>query len=168
MPFDLDEALAATVRADASDLHLKVGARPRARVHGELRDLPGFDPLTPQDAATVTATVVRSDQKRDDLAQRGGADASHETVDGRFRVAAFMLRGHTSFVFRVVPHAPDPASLGIPGVVLDWAAEPRGLVVVTGPSWPGSPFQARFLRCRRTAPLRRPPALGSASMPRQR
>lgn len=137
MPFVLDAALGAAVEAGASDLHLKVGARPRARVDGVLTDLADLPPLTTDDSAAITAAVLRTDGKLADLAAHGAADVSYSTPAGRFRVAAFALRGHNSFVFRVVPAAPDASGLGIPEVVLSWAGAPRGLVVVTGPSGMG-------------------------------
>ncbi len=137
MPFVLDEALRAAVDAGASDLHLKVGARPRARVDGELTALGSLPPLTPEDVAAISETVITTDGKAADLDAHGAADLSYATADGRFRVAAFVLRGHHSFVFRVVPGAPDGTGLGIPEVVLSWADAPRGLVVVTGPSGMG-------------------------------
>ncbi|MFN8174938.1 MAG: PilT/PilU family type 4a pilus ATPase [Solirubrobacteraceae bacterium] len=137
MPFVLDGALGAAVDAGASDVHLKVGARPRARVDGELTDLADLPTFTSDDAAAVSAAVLTTDGKREDLAAHGAADLSYSTADARFRVSAFALRGQNSFVFRIVPSAPDASGLGIPEVVLSWASAPRGLIVVTGPSGMG-------------------------------
>jgi twitching motility protein PilT len=137
MGFDLDAALARTIELEASDLHLKVPARPRVRIAGELKDLPGYEPLTPADTAEVRDRVLRSEVKRRQYDERGSADLSHHTAEGRFRVAAFTQRGSASFVFRAIPEAPDAQSLGLPNVITSWADALRGLVVVTGPTGSG-------------------------------
>jgi twitching motility protein PilT len=135
--FDLDSALAETVRAGASDLHLKVPSGPRIRVEGTLVELTGWDKLTPEDTSHVRELVVNSDLKRRQLAENGSADLSYYTEHGRFRVSAFSQRGSASFVFRVVPAAPDFSELGLPHVIPTWADAVRGLVVVTGPTGSG-------------------------------
>jgi twitching motility protein PilT len=137
MAFDLDSALARTVELGASDLHLKVPARPRVRIAGELTDLPGSDPLTSNDTAAVRDVILSSEVKRRQYDERGSADLSYHTVDGRFRVAAFTQRGSASFVFRAIPDAPNADSLGLPNVITSWADALRGLVVVTGPTGSG-------------------------------
>jgi twitching motility protein PilT len=135
--FDLDSALAHAVRAGASDLHLKVPAVPRMRIAGELIDMPGYDPLTPEDTARVNEQVVTSEVKRRQLDENGSADLSHYTAEGRYRISAFLQRGSAAFIFRVVPTAPDTADLGLPEVVPSWADALRGLVVFTGPTGSG-------------------------------
>jgi twitching motility protein PilT len=135
--FDLHAALAHTVRIGASDLHLKVPSAPRVRVAGELIKLPGFEPLTPEDTLAVKDQILVSDLKRSDFAETGSADFSYWIDGGRFRVAAFSQRGSCSFVFRVIPDAPDAADLGLPHVIPTWADAMRGLVVVTGPAGSG-------------------------------
>jgi twitching motility protein PilT len=137
MGFDLDAALARTLELGASDLHLKVPSRPRVRVAGELTDLEGTAPLSPVDTAEVRDRVLRSEVKRRQYDERGSADLSYHTADGRFRVAAFTQRGTASFVFRAIPEAPDAESLGLPKVITSWADALRGLLVVTGPTGSG-------------------------------
>jgi twitching motility protein PilT len=135
--FDLDSALAETVRAGASDLHLKVPSAPRIRVHGTLVELTGWEKLTPEDTGHVREQVVTNDLKRRQLAENGSTDLSYFTQHGRFRVSAFSQRGSSSFVFRVVPAAPDFSQLGLPEVIPTWADALRGLVVITGPTGSG-------------------------------
>lgn len=137
MAFDLDRALADTLRVSASDLHLKVPSPPRIRVAGRLVDLPGYEPLTPEDTAAIKELIVTSELKRADFERTGSADFSHWTDHGRFRVSAFSQRGSASFVFRTVPVAPDAEKLGLPDTVVGWAAAKRGLIVVTGPTGSG-------------------------------
>jgi twitching motility protein PilT len=137
VPFDLDAALAEMLELGASDLHLKVPSPPRVRIEGELLELGGWAPLTPDDTDDVRAAVLRSEVKRRDFEQRGSADVSYWTEDGRFRVAAYSQRGSAAFVFRAIPEAPVSEGLGLPRVVLDWANAMRGLVVVSGPTGQG-------------------------------
>jgi twitching motility protein PilT len=135
--FDLDSALAQSVGAKASDLHLKVPSIPRMRVDGELVDLPGAAPLEPADAARVKEKVLTSQVKQRQFEEIGSTDVSYFTDEARYRVSAFLQRGTASFVFRVVPAAPDVSDLGLPEVIPSWADAKRGLVVVTGPTGSG-------------------------------
>jgi twitching motility protein PilT len=137
MAFDLDSALTDTIRVGASDLHLKVPSVPRIRVAGRLMDLPSHDPLRPEDTLAVKDRVLTNELKRADYDGNGSADLSYFTPHGRFRVSAFSQRGSASFVFRVVPDAPQTAQLGLPETVSSWADARRGLVVVTGPTGAG-------------------------------
>jgi twitching motility protein PilT len=135
--FDLHEALHETIRVGASDLHLKVPSAPRVRVAGELADLPGHEPLSPEDTDAIKKRVLTSEAKLSAFEEHGSADLSYFTGEARFRVSAFSQRGAASFVFRVVPDAPEVDELGLPDVVPTWADSPRGLVVVTGPTGAG-------------------------------
>jgi twitching motility protein PilT len=137
MAFDLDAALGNTVRIGASDLHVKVGAAPRIRVSGRLVDLPGSNPVSPEEAEGVQKMVITTEAKRAELVHNGSTDASYYNGEGRFRASAFTQRGLPSFVFRAVPDAPPAETLGLPPAVLQWAEVKRGLVVVTGPTGSG-------------------------------
>ena len=137
MAFDLDSALTDTIRVGASDLHLKVPSAPRIRVAGRLMDLPSHEPLRPEDTLAVKDLVLTNEIKRGEYDSNGSADLSYFTPHGRFRVSAFSQRGSASFVFRVVPHAPQTSDLGLPETVASWSDARRGLVVVTGPTGAG-------------------------------
>jgi twitching motility protein PilT len=137
MAFDLDACLTEAVRLGASDVHLKVPSAPRVRIDGELFDLPGYDALKPEDTEALKDLTLRAPIKREQFDERGSADVSYFIRGGRFRVAAFTQRGSVSFVFRVIPLAPDPTTLGLPEVCMEWADAPRGLIVVTGPTGAG-------------------------------
>ena len=137
MGFELDAILRETMRLGASDLHLKVPAVPRVRVDGELYDLAGHGSLTPEDAEEIKRLTLRAPLKREMFEQNGSADVSYYIHDARFRVAAFSQRGCASFVFRVIPEAPEADTLGLPKVASEWADAKRGLIVVTGPTGAG-------------------------------
>ena len=54
---DLDGLLRFAVEQGASDVHLKVGSRPRLRVDGRLREGP-FDTVEPTDTERLAAAVI--------------------------------------------------------------------------------------------------------------
>jgi twitching motility protein PilT len=137
MSFDLDAALADTIRINASDLHVKVPSRPRVRVAGKLIDLPSYGEVSPEDTLDIKSKVMVSSLKREQFERDGSTDFSYFTPDGRFRVSAFTQRGSMSFVFRAVPKAPDADELGLPEAIASWSDARRGLVVVTGPTGSG-------------------------------
>lgn len=147
MPFDLDSALAEALRLDASDLHLKQDVVPRVRLAGELVPLDGWKPLGKEDVRKVQEQVIRSELKKLQFTERGSADVSYFAAESRFRVTAFRTQGHSSFVFRTIPNAPEPGGLGLPDVALTWADIQRGLIVVCGPTGSGkSTTSAAVLR----------------------
>jgi twitching motility protein PilT len=140
-PQDLVTALLdALIRADGSDLCVKVGSRPVLRVHGELCWVDGVsDALTAEDTLEILKEVLPA-------GRMGEFDSEHE-VDfayslpappARFRVNAYVQRGCVSLVFRLVPDAiRSLAELGLPDVVRQLAEEERGIILVTGTTGSG-------------------------------
>jgi twitching motility protein PilT len=129
---DLDQLLRAAVEQRASDLHLKVGARPWLRIDGALVEAP-FDTLEPNDTEEAAGRLL-SPAQAEALRRTGDAELVY-TVPGlcRFRVSAFRQRGRVSLVLRrVVPGVPGLEALGLPAVVGNLAEARSGLVLVTG------------------------------------
>ena len=137
MTLDLDAALAQATALGASDLHVKVPSRPRARVGGVLRALDGSDPVTPADTEVLMLHVLPTEAKRAQFEQRGAVEVSYYTDAARFRASVFRQRGSVSLIFRLITEAPTPDGLGIPDVVLDWSKTNQGLVIVGGPTGSG-------------------------------
>jgi len=129
--------LQALVEAQGSDLHCKVGSPPRIRIDGRLRRLQA-DAL---DAAGLTALVeqVLPEHLAEEFARTNEADFAYSMPGvGRFRVNAFRTRGSAGLVFRRVSVGAVPLSdLDLPKVIGNLALEPRGLVLVTGPTGSG-------------------------------
>ena len=127
-------ALAST---GGSDLHVKVGSAPRVRVDGRLRKLQVRN-LTPADTERMVAEVLPADLV-ELFRETHEADFAFAIPGvGRFRVNAYQARGTKAIVFRRVAVAPQSlAELGLPAVIGDLALEPRGLVLVTGPTGSG-------------------------------
>jgi twitching motility protein PilT len=134
---DLNELLRFLVEQRGSDLHVKVGSAPYIRVDGHLTPTP-FDPVGPADTERM-AFAIMPKERADEFIAASEADFAHSVGGlGRFRVNVFRQRGSVGLVFRrVLPGTPSFESLGLPPVVARLAEEPRGLVLVTGPTGSG-------------------------------
>ena len=104
---DVDQALRALVARDGSDLHLKPGSAPTARVRGELVPL-GNDVWPVLDAADTEGALR---QMLGDGARLAEFEANHEIdisceIPGvaRFRINARHQRGGIALVARAIPH----------------------------------------------------------------
>ncbi len=139
MALDLQRALRAVVEIGGSDLHLKVPSRPLVRLQGDLTPIEGTESLSPADTERVLREMLTASERLAEFARDGEIDFSY-TVRGlaRFRVNAFRQRGSISIACRVVPFEIRTAEeLGLPEVVTRLAAEPRGIIVVTGTTGSG-------------------------------
>jgi twitching motility protein PilT len=136
-PVSVIPFLRALVESGGSDLHCKVGSAPRVRVDGVLRKLQVPD-LRPEDTEHMVREVLRGDLI-ESFARSNEADFAYgiEGV-GRFRVNVFRQRGSAGLVFRRVAIGAIPLDdLGLPRVIGPLSLEPRGLVLVTGPTGSG-------------------------------
>ena len=134
---DIAELLAFAHKHNASDLHLSAGLPPLIRVDGEIKRI-NVDPL---DDRTVHNMIydIMNDKQQKDYEEFLEADFSFELPKiARFRVNAFnQLRGPGA-VFRTIPtKVLTLEQLGTPAVFKDIANQPRGLVLVTGPTGSG-------------------------------
>jgi twitching motility protein PilT len=129
--------LRALVECGGSDLHCKVGSPPRVRIDGRLRKLQTRD-LTAADTEAMVREVLREDLV-EEFERSNEADFAYSIRGvGRFRVNAFRARGAAGLVFRRVSVGAIPLDeLGVPSVLGSLALEPRGLVLVTGPTGSG-------------------------------
>jgi twitching motility protein PilT len=134
---DIDRLLTWALGAGASDLHLRPGSPPIIRVDGRLRpaDLRHLDPGDVDEyLAAVIPPHLEVPFKQDHEADFAYGD----DVLGRFRVNAFKQRGLTSIAVRaLLPAGNSFDDLGLPPVLERLCAEPRGLVLVTGPTGSG-------------------------------
>jgi len=133
----IEPFLKALVESGGSDLHCKVGSPPRVRIDGRLRKLQTRN-LTGADTEAMVQEVLRADLV-DSFRRTNEADFAYSSPGvGRFRVNAFRSRGSAGLVFRRVSVGAIPLSdLGLPPVLASLALEPRGLVLVTGPTGSG-------------------------------
>ena len=137
--FDLESALRHAVEAGGSDLHLKVGAQPLARVDGRLRPIRGGQTLSAEDTLGAVGQMLHDPAKLAEFEGEREVDFSYE-VEGlaRFRVNAFHQRGHVSLVCRAIPTVIRTVEdLSLPPVIRDLAEESRGIILVTGTTGSG-------------------------------
>ncbi|HUS62553.1 MAG TPA: PilT/PilU family type 4a pilus ATPase [Acidimicrobiales bacterium] len=140
MPHELlDRCLRTLAERDGSDLHVKVGAPPRIRVHGTLMKLDGVPELTYADTEAMANAIMR-EEIAEQFEEEREADFAYSVPGlGRFRVNAFSQRGSVAMIFRLVKaSAANFEELGLPDVVARLATEQRGLVLVTGPTGSGT------------------------------
>ena len=134
---DIAELLAFSVKNKASDLHLSAGLPPMIRVDGDVRriNIPALD------HKQVHALVydIMSDKQRRDYEEFLEVDFSFEIPSlARFRVNAFNQNRGAGAVFRTIPSKVlSLEQLNAPAIFKDIANNPRGLVLVTGPTGSG-------------------------------
>ena len=86
--FDVQRALRDLVAKDGSDLHLKVGAPPLFRVHGELAGEPHTEALAAEDTVGALKELLTNDAKSEEFVN---ADADAYQVWRRERFPADAL-----------------------------------------------------------------------------
>jgi twitching motility protein PilT len=138
MAFELQPVLKASIKAGASDIHLKVGVPPMFRIDGRLRPLKEVKRLTPEDLSRV-ATSIMSGAQRERFKKQLDIDLAYGVPGvGRFRVNIFLQRGSVGVIFRVIPYrVPSIDNLLLPPIIKKIANERRGLILVTGATGSG-------------------------------
>jgi twitching motility protein PilT len=137
MDLQITPLLKAVVVNLASDLHLKAGAPAKIRISGSLVPLEG-EPLTADQVWDLVGETMNPETQKHFLETNEADYALQVSGVGRFRVNAFRARGSVACVMRLVGHEPKSLSdLAMPDVVRRLALEPRGLVLVTGPTGSG-------------------------------
>ncbi|HEY8091555.1 MAG TPA: PilT/PilU family type 4a pilus ATPase [Polyangiaceae bacterium] len=122
------------VAGKASDVHIKVGQPPGARIRGEMIYF-RTDRITPEDAEAVARLVIKKEEVRSDLGELKEHDTSYSASGiGRFRVNVYRQRGTLAVVMRYIPSdIPPMDSLGLPmPVTKELAEKQNGMVLVVG------------------------------------
>jgi len=137
---DLDRILAEAAREGASDVHFVAGSPPLVRLNSLLTPVRGWeeDPLRPPWLEEQLIGAM-SDHQRQEYVDTGELDMPYSLAGiGRFRVNVHRQRGTVAAAFRLVPTSlPALEQLGVPEIARDLALQPRGLVLVTGPTGSG-------------------------------
>ena len=134
----LDTLLYRMVAEGASDLHLSAQQTPRWRVDGEILPVPGQDVLG-EDEVLMMLTPVMAARSTEAFARDNDVDFAHAIRElARFRMNLFRDRNGVSAVVRQIPAKILTFSqLGLPQVVRSFIEQPKGLVLVTGPTGSG-------------------------------
>lgn len=134
----IDELLKSAMEKGASDLHIKVGVHPMARINGELSPLDVPVKFKQEEVVGLAFSVMNAAQKEKFKKHRELDMAYSSPGLGRFRVNVFQQRGTVGMVFRVIPM--NPLSIGhllLPPAIEKLAMERRGLILVTGTTGSG-------------------------------
>ena len=135
---DLFYALQLVVEHGASDLHIIADAAPMMRVNGGLMTVPDALPWAADKVALALLSIMSEAQQ---LQFADALELDFAFVlsrEARFRVNVYQQRGAMGAAFRLVPtEIRQLRALGIPETVSRFAALPRGLVLVTGPTGSG-------------------------------
>jgi twitching motility protein PilT len=134
---DISELLAFVVKNKASDLHLSAGLPPMIRVHGDVRRIN----LPAMDHSEVHGMVydIMNDAQRKHYEENLECDFSFAIPNlARFRVNAFVQNRGAGAVMRTIPSKIlSLEELGAPKSFAEIANQPRGIVLVTGPTGSG-------------------------------
>ena len=131
---DINQLLEEMIQRGASDLHLTAGTPPMFRIDGV---------LVPSDHEVLNPELTRElafSLLGDDQIQRFEKEHELDFSFGvphlsRFRANAYVQRGCVTLAVRTIPfEIPSFKELGLPSVVAHFAARPKGLVLVTGPT----------------------------------
>ncbi|WP_213610611.1 type IV pilus twitching motility protein PilT [Pseudoalteromonas sp.] len=134
---DITELLAFSVQHKASDLHLSSGVSPMIRVDGDVRRI-NIPALGDKEVSSLVYDIM-NDNQRKDYEQNLEVDFSFEVPNlARFRVNAFNSNRGPAAVFRTIPSdVLTLEDLGAPEIFKQISDNPRGLVLVTGPTGSG-------------------------------
>jgi len=134
---EISDLLTFAVKNKASDLHLSAGLPPMIRVHGDIRRIN----VPPMDNTQVRSMIydVMSDAQRKAYEEFLETDFSFALPGvARFRVNAYNQERGASAAFRTVPSKVlSLEELEAPRSFKDIADQPRGIVLVTGPTGSG-------------------------------
>jgi twitching motility protein PilT len=134
---DIAELLAFAYKHGSSDLHLSAGLPPMIRVDGDVKRI-NVDAL---DDRTVHNMIydIMNDKQQKDYEEFLETDFSFEIPNvARFRVNAFNQNRGPAAVFRTIPSKIlSLEQLNAPEIFKKISEQPRGIVLVTGPTGSG-------------------------------
>ena len=134
---DISELLAFVVKNKASDLHLSSGLPPMIRVHGDVRRI-NLPAMEHKDVHGMVYDIM-NDGQRKFYEENLECDFSFAIPNlARFRVNAFVQQRGAAAVMRTIPSKIlSLEDLKAPKIFGDIADQPRGMVLVTGPTGTG-------------------------------
>lgn len=134
---EISDLLAFSVKNKASDLHLSSGLPPMIRVNGDVRRI-NVDALDHKGVHGMVYDIM-NDSQRKFYEENLEVDFSFEIPGlARFRVNAFVQNRGSAAVFRTIPSKVlTLEQLNCPSIFKDIADQPRGIVLVTGPTGSG-------------------------------
>ena len=135
---NLHDLLKYMIEKGASDLHVTTGIAPCIRIDGKMKPIPGLESLSATQTKDLCYSVLTDAQKHK-FEENSELDLTFGVKNlSRFRANIFVQRGAVAAAIRTIPFKIKTfQELGLPDVVSDLCAKPRGLVLVTGPTGSG-------------------------------
>ena len=133
----LYQLLKATVKQNASDLHIVAGSAPALRVNGRMVRVK-TEELTSEQTKKICYSIL-TDAQKSEFEETRELDFSFEIRNiARFRANLFKQKGNVSGVFRLIPLSiPDFQKLALPKQIMRCTDFEHGLVLVAGPTGSG-------------------------------
>ena len=120
---------------NASDLNLVVGSPPLLRIYGVIQPIENLPPLTAGDVVEAFNQLT-TDKERDAFQEQMELDFGYTLFGvGRLRCnAAQQLNGLSLAIRLLPPKIPTIDELELPQIYEELVQEPRGLILVSGPT----------------------------------
>ena len=135
---EIDILFKRAVDMGASDLHLRVGLPPILRIDGRLMRQDDFPLLTTDDTMQILDKIASPQQKAQLFAEKELDFAYALDFLARFRINVMWQNKALSIACRVLPFiVPSIDELELPHVCKSLILQPRGLILVTGPTGVG-------------------------------
>ncbi|MGI9307195.1 MAG: type IV pilus twitching motility protein PilT [Gammaproteobacteria bacterium] len=133
----MKELLEFVVQNDASDLHISSGLHPMVRISGDIEKI-DVPQLSSDDVRVMVEYLTNEDQRKV-FDETGDYDLSFQLGElARFRVNLFEQARGPGIVCRTIPtKILSLAELKAPASFATIASQPRGIVLVTGPTGSG-------------------------------
>lgn len=134
--YTIDEMIIEARNSRASDIHISEGMPLLFRIHGELM-MAGMQPDA-KETAEILYGLLNEEQKAQ-LLKGYDIDFAYQSSDGnRQRVNIFRQQAKVAGTIRLLNNTiPTLQQLNLPESLYQLAAQPRGLVLVTGPTGSG-------------------------------
>src|SRR5574341_1355870 len=126
---EIDGLLKAAVRADATDIHLKVGSPPVFRIDGTIVFIKEAPSFTKEDMERLAYSVMNKWQ-REKYEKTFEMDLAYD-IEGlsRFRINVFQQQGTIAMAIRAIPfEILNFAELNLPPILEKISQEERGLI----------------------------------------
>jgi twitching motility protein PilT len=135
-PTNLEAIVQIAFNNNYSDIHLGVGEVPRFRSLGDIVATPW--PVTNADTFRDWLREVLNPGQLDSFKRQKEFDGSHSFSFVRVRINLLETVQGPAMVLRLIPKAiPSLSTLGMPSVIKDLAAKPKGMILITGATGSG-------------------------------
>lgn len=133
---EIDRIIMMARELKGSDIHISAGMPLMIRIHGKLQQAP-LQPSKEETEAMLYALL--NEKEKENLNSGLDIDFAIQTEDGnRQRVNVFRQQNAIAATIRLLNnHIPTLEELNLPKKLYELAEEPRGLILVTGPTGSG-------------------------------